>query len=239
MRRCPITIRQRSDGNSHRSRLRAGHGVIGYLDYPNVAKVIRDPHVVRRVREHHPSFLIRHQNGKALGVKRAGAHQPMLIELPNITRLGNSHPIDFGQGIHRFMLGCFVRKQNVDFRRFKTSDVLRSSASSGNKLASSPSSTTRVSRFQPAHSFSLLSASMNTRFFVVLNRAKGRDVQGSSFEQRQVLARSGRSRACPVPAAERTCHVRGLGSQFDPTVTSAAHRGRTRDPVSALSISRF
>jgi hypothetical protein len=39
--------------------------------------------------------------------------------------------------------------------------------------------------------------------------------------QGQLLAQSGRSRACPLLAAERTCHTGGLRSRFDPERTSA------------------
>src|SRR5882672_4610355 len=38
--------------------------------------------------------------------------------------------------------------------------------------------------------------------------------------ERPLLAQSGRSRACPFPAAERTCPGGGLRSPFDPNVWS-------------------
>jgi hypothetical protein len=43
-----------------------------------------------------------------------------------------------------------------------------------------------------------------------------RDIELLTFGGWPLLAQSGRSWTCPLPAAERTCHAAELGSQFDP-----------------------
>jgi hypothetical protein len=46
------------------------------------------------------------------------------------------------------------------------------------------------------------------------------------------VAQSGRSRTCPLPAAERTCHFDGLRSPCDPEADSAARAIAAHCPIS-------